>query len=396
MRSTLRDKVAIVGAGCTPHRQWWDKSGDDLLIEACWEAFEDAGIGPKDIQAGWLGGGITGQTLAHALQLDFIPVTKVDNWCATGGDVIRNAAMAVAGGFYDIVLATGFSKSDKLALRGNIYEGGSSGTWLHGQNVTFAGPAGGTFATFVPRYMHHYGVSYEDAKRGLGAIAVKNYANGALNPKAFLRKAVTMEEYLNAPMLTWPLSLHDTCSMPDGAAALILTTPEIAQKLRPDYVLLKGLGMSVGTKQGQLDTKYDWVHFPEAVLAGRQAYEMAGIRNPLKELDLACVHDAFTVVELVIYEDLGWAPRGQGYKYVQEGVFDRVEGELAVNPNGGLKSFGHGGGGSGLHKAYEVYKQLQGKAGERQVKNASLGLAHDQGGYPGTYTVVIDIWGTRD
>ncbi|MBI3952908.1 MAG: acetyl-CoA acetyltransferase [Chloroflexi bacterium] len=397
MRSTLRDRVAVVGAGCTPFREHWNKSGDDLLVEACWEAFEDAGLGPRDMQAGWLGGGITGQTLAHALQLDFIPVSRVENWCATGGDVIRNAAMAVAGGFYDIVLVAGFSKTkDTPALRGNIFNGGPSGTWLHGQDVTFAGPASGSFGTFAPRYVHHYGLKFEDVKRGLGAIAVKNYANGALNPKAFLRKTVTMEEYLSAPMLSWPLGLHDCCSMPDGAAALILTTPEIAPKIRPDYVVLKGLGMSVGTKQGQLDSSYDWVHFPEAVIAGRQAYEMAGVSNPLKELDVACVHDAFTVVELVVSEDLGWAPRGQAYKYVQDGVFDRVEGELAVNPNGGLKAFGHGGGSSGIHKSYEVYKQLQGKAGERQVKNVSLGLTHDQGGYPGTYTVVIGIWGTRD
>lgn len=399
----IRDRVAIVGMGCTPYSDHYDKTGEDLLVEACFEAFDDAGVEPADIQAAWLGGGVTGQTLSHALKLPFIPSTKVDNWCATGSDTLRNAANAVAGGVCDVALVAGFtSKADAISMNGSdalgrlgIYAGGSTGEWLFGEESAFAGPAAGTFATFATRYAHHYELSYDQLKEALGSIALKNYAHGRLNPKASLHRDLTMEDYLKAPMIAWPLGLHDCCAMPSGAAAAVITRADMASRFRDDYVLIRGVGMSVGTKQGRLDQKYDWVHFEENVLAGQRAYEMAGITNPLEEIDLACVHDAFTVVELAFYEDLGFAPRGAGGDYAKSGVFN-LGGKMPVNTNGGLKSFGHGGGSAGIHKAYEVYKQLQGKCGERQVKGATLGLTHDQGGYPGTYTTVITLLSTRD
>lgn len=390
---SLKNRVAIIGMGCTKYDDHYDKSGEDLLVEACYEAFEDAGVDQKDIEAGWLGGGITGQNLSHALKLNFVPTTRVENWCATGSDTIRNAALAVAGGFYDLVLVAGFvTKTDSHRQGQGIYNGGPAGEWFFGEETSFAGPPAGTFATFATRYAFHYSLNYDQLKAGLGAIAIKNYAHGMLNPKAALHRRLDMKTYLEARMISWPLGLHDCCVMPSGAAAAILTRAELAPRFRDDYVLIRGIGMSVGTKQGRLDPDYDWVHFEENVLAGQSAYKMAGITNPLQEIDVACVHDAFTVVELATYEDLGFAPRGQGGNYAKEGVFS-LGGELPVNTNGGLKSFGHGVGSSGIHKAYEVYKQLQGKAGERQVKGAKLGLTHDQGGYPGTYTSVITILG---
>ena len=393
---SLRDRVAIVGMGCTKYGDHYDKTGEDLLVEACYEAFEDAGVDQNDIQAAWLGGGITGQTLSHALKLNFVPTTRIENWCATGSDTLRNAALAVAGGFYDVALVAGYvSKGEAHRQNEGIYGGGPAGSWFFGEETSFAGPPAGTFATFATRYMHHYELTFDQLKSALGAISVKNYANGRLNPKAALHKNVDMEAYLKAPMISWPLGLHDCCVMPSGAAAAVITRADLAPKFRDDYILIRGLGMSVGTKQGRLDPEYDWVHFEENVIAGKAAYEQAGISDPLREMDLACVHDAFTVVELAVYEDLGFAPRGEGGDYVQKGVFN-IDGELSVNPNGGLKSFGHGVGSSGIHKAYEVYKQLQGKAGERQVKNATLGLTHDQGGYPGTYTTIVTVLSTRD
>jgi acetyl-CoA C-acetyltransferase len=238
-------------------------------------------------------------------------------------------------------------------------------------------------------------LSYGELKAGLGAISIKNYAHGRLNPKASLHREMDMETYLGARMISWPLGLHDCCVMPSGAAAAVITRADLAPRLRDDFVLIRGIGMAVGTKQGRLDPDYDWVHFEENVLAGQRAYQMAGIANPREEIDVACVHDAFTVVELAVYEDLGLAPRGRGGEYVQEGRFS-LGGELPVNTNGGLKSFGHGVGSSGIHKAYEIYKQLQGKAGARQVAGGGLGLTHDQGGYPGTYTTVITLFSTRD
>lgn len=382
--------------GCTAYRDHYDRSAEDLLVEACYEAFEDAGVDQHDIQAAWLGGGITGQTLSHALKLDFVPTTRIENWCATGTDTLRNAVHAVAGGFYDIALVAGYySKSDALIPERGVYRGGPSDIWLYGEEASFAGPPAGTFATVATRYAHHYELSYDQLKASLGAIAIKNYANGLHNPKAALHRKIDMKAYMEAPMIAWPLGLHDCCVMPSGAAAAVITRADLAPKFRDDYVLYRGIGMAAGTKMGRLDPEYDWVHFEENVIAGRMAYEMAGIRDPLHEVDLACVHDAFTVVELAVYEDLGFAPRGEGGQYVQAGVFD-IGGELSVNPNGGLKSFGHGTGSSGIHKTYEVYKQLQGKCGARQVKSPTIGLTHDQGGYPGTYTTVITILSTRD
>ncbi len=392
---SMRDKVAVIGMGCTKYDDHFDKTGEDLLVEACYDAFQDAGVSQDDIQAGWLGGGITGQTLAHALKLNFIPVTRVENWCATGGDVFRNAAGFVAAGLYDMVLVAGFTALGDAAGGGHALDTGGSNGWLVGEETAFSMNAVGSFSTVATRYMHHYGLTYEQLKTGLGSIAVKNYHNAMLNPKAWLHKEIDMKAYMQAPILSWPLGLHDCCCSPHGAAAAVLTTPELAKKFRDDYIVLKGNALSVGTKLGRISTSYDWVHFDENIHAAKVAFADAGITNPLKELDVITMHDAFTVVELAFYEDMGLAPRGKGGEYAAAGVFS-LEGELPVNTNGGLKAFGHGGGGSGVHKMYEIYKQLQGKCGARQVKGATLGMSHDQGGYPGTYTVSLNILGTRD
>ena len=383
--------------GCTEYRDHYDLTGEDLLVEACTAAFEDAGIDGEQIQAAWLGGGITGQTLNHALKLKFIPTSKVENWCATGTDVFRNAATSVAAGLYDIVLVAGFAaKSDVQAHDVGIFNGGPTGEWLFGPEVGFSGAgAASTFATFATRYAHHYELTYDQLKQGLGAIAVKNYYHGSMNPRAYLRKRVTMEEYLGARMISWPLGLHDCSSMPSGAAAAVVVSPRIAKARGLPYMTVRGQGMAVGTKRYRMDSDYDWTHFPENVMAATTAYEQAGITNPLEEIDIACMHDAFTVVELCTYEDLGFAPRGAGGDYAREGVFT-LGGTLPVNTNGGLKSFGHGGGSSGIHKMFEVYSQLLGRSGERQVENARVGLVHDQGGYPGTYTSVISVFERED
>jgi acetyl-CoA C-acetyltransferase len=390
----MRDKVAIIGMGCTRYDDHFGESGEDLLVEACYEAFQDAGVDQKDIQAGWLGGGINGQTLAHALKLDFVPVSRVENWCATGSDVFRNAAAFVATGIYDTVLVAGFSAASDATVATRGILASDYGEYI-GEEINFGSIPPGGFSTFVTRYMHHYGLSYDQVKAGLGSIAIKNYHHGNLNPKAYFHKEITLKDYLSAPVITWPFGLHDCCVMPHGAAAGVITTPELARKFREDYVVLRGSGMSVGTKKGHLDSNHDWVHFDENVYAAKRAYADAGISNPMQELDVVCMHDAFTIVEMLFYEDMGLAPRGHGWEYAQAGVFS-LEGELPVNTNGGLKAFGHGGGSAGIHKTYEIYKQLQGKCGARQVKDAVLGMVHDQGGYLGSYTVGLHLFGTRD
>ncbi len=389
---SIRDKVAVVGMGCTPYGDHFDKTEEDLLIEACYEAMEDAGIDQSDIQAAWLGGAGTSHSLGHALQLDMVPVTKVENWCATGSDTLRNAVFAVAAGAYDVVLVAGSSAMPSIQpLAAPDYTDSAGDPWT----MLIPGLAVGAFSTFATRYQHHYELSYDELKAGLGSISIKNYDHGRLNPKASLHKTVTMQQYLDAPMLSWPLGLHDACTMPNGAAAAIVTSAKLAPNFRDDYVLIKGIGMSVGNRAARMDSNYDWVHIDENIAAGDRAYSDAGITDPLKQLDVAAVHDAFSVVELVVYEDLGWAPRGAGGDYSQSGVF-RLGGEMPVNTNGGLKSFGHGVGSCGIHKLYEIYKQLQGKCGERQVPNATLGLTHDQGGLPGIFTTVVTVVGARD
>jgi len=244
------------------------------------------------------------------------------------------------------------------------------------------------------RYFHHYDIPYDEGKRVLAQIASKNHHNGTMNPKAHFQREVSVDQILNAPMIAWPLGLYDCCGVSDGAAAAIITTPEIAKTLRRDYVLVKGLGLAVGSF-GILRDDWDFVHFPENVKAGQVAYQEAGITNPRQQLDLAIVHDCFTITELIIAEDLGFSPRGRAREDVEAGTFT-LEGDLPINTDGGLKCFGHPIGASGIRMIYEVYKQLQGKAGPRQLKKADLGLTHNLGGRPGSFSASVAIFGKAD
>lgn len=394
--TTLKDKVAIVGVGCTETGELWEKSAGDLLVQACYEAFEDAGVAPSDIQAAWLASygyqpGIGGAALSRHLKFEYIPVSRTTNACATGGDTFRNACCAVAAGLYDIVLVCGV---EKTGSKGEMM-GGASPESVVGYDTLFFQGAASCFALAATRYAHHYGYTIEQLRRGLARFAVKNYRNGSLNPKAWLRKPLTLEECLNGRPIAYPLGIHDCCANVDGAAALIITRPEVAATMRPDYVLVKGFGLANGARQSVLQSTYDFVHYQENVVASQAAYRMAGIKEPFKEIDLAEIHDAFTIVEAVTMEDLGFAPRGKALEYVTNGVYD-LEGELPTNTDGGLKSTGHPTGATGLKSMCEVMTQIQGKAGARQVKNVRLALTHSQGGHPGVYDTIIGIFGARD
>lgn len=388
---SIKDKVAIIGMGCTRFGEMWDRSDSELAVDACYEAFEDAGLEPKDIEAVWYGtvyGGLTGTRFARALKLEYIPVTRVENLCATGTEAFRNACYAVAAGMYDIVLVCGVEKlkdSGAYGMRVGIEPDNRS-------RIETGVPAPVQFSLFANKYFSCYGLSYEEGKRILAKIAVKNHHNGMLNPKAHLHQEITIEQALNAPMVAHPLGLYDCCGVTDGSAAAIVTRPEIAKKIRKDYILVKSIASVVGAQQGILQSDYDFTHFEENVRASKMAYAEAGIRDPRKELDLAIVHDCFTITELIIYEDLGFSLRGRAKEDVNAGTFN-IEGELPVNTDGGLKSFGHPLAASGLRMIYEVYKQLQGKAGPRQVKNVKLGLTHNLGGIPGSFVVAISILG---
>lgn len=389
---SIKDRVAIIGMGCTKFGERWDCDAYDLMVEAAYEAYEDAGVEPKDIQAAWVGttgSGTRGTFLAYPLKFDYIPITRIENACATATDAFRNAAYAVAAGIYDIVLVVGVEK-----LKDSGYAG-LAPYKPKGSEVEPPVPPPVQFALAATRYFHHYGLTYEEGKRTLAQIAVKNHHNGTLNPKAHFQREITIEQVLNAPMIAWPLGLFDCCGVSDGASAAIIVRTEDAKKFRDDYILVKALGLSCGGKQGQLHDDYDFVHFEENVRAAKMAYEEAKIVSPREEIDLAVVHDCFTITELIIYEDLGFSPRGKAKEDVESGFFT-LEGGLPVNTDGGLKCFGHPVGASGLRMIYEVYKQLQGKADKRQIKDAKIGLTHNLGGLPGDFTAAVGIFSRAD
>jgi acetyl-CoA C-acetyltransferase len=385
MEKKIKDRLAILGMGCTKFGERWDKSANDLMVDACYEAFEDAGVEPQQIQAAWVGTSSTGRTgrlLSTALKLEYA--------CATGVDAFRNACFSVLAGVYDMVLVCGIEK---------LKDSGFAGNPPALENITSEveppSPPPVQFAMSATRYFHHYGLSFDEGKRLLAKIAVKNHHNGSMNPKAHFHREVTLEQAIKGPMIAWPLGLFDCCGVSDGSAAAIITTPEIAKKYRDDFILVKGLGLACGAGQGTIRDDWDFVHFPENVKAGQMAYAEAGITNPREEIDVAVVHDCFTITEMILYEDLQFSPRGEAKKDIESGFFE-LTGGLPVNTDGGLKCFGHPIGATGLRIIYEIYKQLQDKCGPRQVKNAKIGLTHALGGRPGSFTGAVGIFGRRD
>ncbi len=376
----ITDKVAVVGMGCTRFDEHWDKGIEDLAVEAAYEAFADAAVSSEDIEAAWWGtvdGGELGRTLGRFLKFEYIPITRVENRCATGSEAFRNACFAVASGMYDLVLALG---AEKLKDSGLASAGLDPRQPYTSRMESMIHPPA-AFAQLARRYQYHYGLDYDEFKKALSLIAVKNHHNGSLNPKAQFQKEITLEQAVKAPMVSEPLGLFDCCGVSDGAAAAIITRPEIAKEMRDDYILVKALALSSGSFQNRLRSDHDLVHMEELIRSSKDAYAQAGIKDPRKEIDLAVVHDCFTITEMVIYENFGFSEWGKARDDVEQGTFT-LEGELPINTDGGLKCFGHPLGASGLRMIYEVYKQLQGKADRRQVKNARLGLAHTFGGTP--------------
>lgn len=383
---TIRDKVSIIGMGCTRFGELWDKGVEDLIIDATYEAIEDAGIEPKDIQAAWLGTVFSGHTaisLAPALKLDYIPVTRVENMCATGTEALRAAVYAVAAGACDIALAVGVEKLKDTGWTGvqptNVVGRSTMGTTA--TEIELSPPA--MFALMCQRYFHRYHIDPEVGKRLMALIAVKNHFHGSMNPKAHFQNVITVDQALNAPIVSWPLGVLDCCGVSDGAAAAIVTRSDLAKHFRTDPIYIKSLAISVGPRLDLMMEDYDFTHVEENVRISKMAYAEVGIHDPRKELSVAEVHDCFTIHEMVVYQDMGWTDQSRIREDIENGAFS-LKGDLPVNTDGGLKCFGHPLGASGLRMQYEVYKQLQEKAGPRQVKNPKLGLIHNFGG---------SIWG---
>ncbi len=385
----IRDRVAIIGMGCTKFGERWDVGPAELMAEAFEEALNDAGIERRQIDAAWFGSctdtisvGNSAIPASMALRLDGIAVSHMENMCATGTEVLRGAAYAVASGAVDFALAIGAEKLKDTGYGGlpAVYKGTFNDLWMPN------GSAAGGFAQLAAGYRTRHGISKQDLKQAMAHVSWKSHQNGTLSPKAHLRKAVTMDQILNAPTIADPLGLFDCCGVSDGAAAAIVTTPEIARALARQQghrgmVTIKAIQLSIASGVETGTTGWDGSHVRTTRNAARRAYAEAGISKPREQLSLMEVHDCFSITELVTMEDLFVSEDGQAPKDILDGFFDR-DGGLPCQVDGGLKCFGHPIAASGLRMAYEVYNQLLQRAGPRQLAAPSLGLTHNLGGVP--------------
>ena len=391
----IRDRVAIVGMGCTPFREHWDKSLDDLLIDAHGAALASAGIVKDDVDAYWYGtsqSSASGISLATPLRLDNRPVTRVENYCATGSEALRQACYAVASGAYDVAVAIGGEKVKDGGYQGlNAFPVPTDGT-----NRTLTAAA--MFSLMLPAYAEAYGVDEDELRYVMAKIAEKNHFNGARNPLAQFRRETSAEAICEMAAVAGRLSVFDCAGVADGAAAAVVVPADRATDYTDAPLYVKALSLVAGDGSGLVDPEFDFTTLPECAAAATDAYAQAGITDPRTELAMAEVHDCFTPTELVLMEDLGFSDRGEGWRDVLDGTF-ALDGGLPVNTDGGLKSFGHPVGASGLRMHYEAWLQLRGEAPEDRridtLETRSRALVHNLGGYPGEMVSFVGIWGTE-
>ena len=402
MADGIKDKVAIIGMGCTRFGERWDMGAEELMVEAFKECLEDAGIEKSEIGAAWLGTcfdsinvGRSALPLSMTLRLPNIPVTRVENFCATGTEAFRGACYAVASGAYDICLALGVEKLKDTGYGGlPSFVGSDSGSlvWQWFPNMT----APGAFAQLASAYAAKYNIADQDLKRAMAHVSAKSHANGVSNPKAHLRKAVNEDQIMAAPIIAHPLGLFDCCGVSDGAACAIVTTPEMAKKMgKKDFITVKSLQLALSSGEELGYNDWDGDHFVTTSKCSTKAYQEAGITNPKEEISMMEVHDCFSITELVTMEDLHISDRGQAWRDVMDGVFDR-DGKIPCQVDGGLKCFGHPIGASGLRMLYEMYLQFQGRAGDRQLEDPRFGLTHNLGGFPAMNVCSIAVVGKYD
>jgi acetyl-CoA C-acetyltransferase len=390
MSQGIKDKVAIVASSCTPFGEHWDRGTDDLLIQAAREALDQTQATPDAFWLGTAQSGMSGITLARPLGLDDKPITRVENYCASGSEALRNAAYAVASGAYDVAMAIGVEKVKDSGYQGlNAFPIPNDGTQ---RTLT----AAAMFSLVIPAYAHRYGVSDDELQDALAHIASKNHGNGAKNPRAQFRREMSTEQIKASPRVAGSLGVLDCAGVADGAAAAIVVRAEDATNYTDKPLYIKALSFVAGSGSGLTDPSYDYTHFPEVETSARDAYRQADITDPRNAFAMAEVHDCFTPTELVLMEDLGFCERGTAWKEILSGAFD-LSGDLPVNPDGGLKSFGHPVGATGLRMLFECWLQLRGEAPpERQVPNERpLALTQNLGGYPGEMVSFVSIVGTQ-
>jgi acetyl-CoA C-acetyltransferase len=365
-------EVVVIGCGMTPFGEHYSKSLRSLVEDAYLNAVEsvDKGFDPKEIQAVWYG------TLASSWAsfpipdftgLSELPISRLENACATGSDAFRNACFSVMAGVYDVVLAIGAEKMNDEPCQ-SLWDYQAVENWNIGRSM----PA--VFALRATRHMHQFGTKKEQ----LAMISVKNHHNGALNPRAHFRFETTIEKVIASRMIAYPLGLLDCCPMTDGAAAVIVCRADIARRYTDAPVHVAGLGLSADTSYGTM-TDAQLVGFPTTSRAAREAYRMAKLEP--KDIDIVELHDCFTITELVSYEDLGFCRKGEGGKFVEDGRAS-LDGEMPVNTSGGLLAKGHPTGATGVAQVVEIFEQLRGQSGKRQVAAAEVGLTHNLGVAP--------------
>ena len=319
------------------------------------------------------------------------PVTRVENYCATGSEALRQACYAVASGAYDTAMAVGVEKVKDSGYQGlNAFPMPTAGT-----NRTLTAAA--MYSLVLPAYAKKYGVDEDELRMVVAKIAEKNHYNGARNELAQFRREISAEEICNMAAVAGKLSIFDCAGVADGAAAVIVVPAEKAYEYTDKPLFVKALSFVSGNGSGLIDPEYDYTTFPECEAAATDAYKQAGVENPQDCIAMAEVHDCFTPTELILMEDLGFSQRGEGWSDVLSGKF-ALTGELPINTDGGLKSFGHPVGASGIRMHYECWLQLRGEAPENRTigyTDKNLGLVHNLGGYPGEMVSFVSILGTE-
>ena len=369
------EKVCVIGAGSTKYGKL-DDSITDIAVQASVAAIESAGIKPKEIDAGYISNvfGIAdkqvhlGPVIMSNLGISEKPSLSIESACGSGSVSFREAFANVAAGFYDAVLVTGV---EKVTHTGTEW---TTTYFSYCSDFFYEGQAGasfpGLFASMARAYLTEFNATEEDFAK----VAVKNHENGLSNPKAHLRKKITVDDVMNSAVVASPLKLYDCCPFSDGASSVILCSEKFAKEHTKDYIQVIGSGR--GGSPAALQGRNHLTTIPSTKLAAESAYKMAGL-GP-KNIDFAEVHDCFTIAEVVDSEDLGFFEKGQGAKAASEGR-TKLNSEISINPSGGLKSKGHPIGATGVGQVVEVFDQLTGRAGEREVKDAKVGLTQNFG-----------------
>ena len=379
MSTGIKDSVAVVGMGCTRFGYRYDASMDDLMIDAVLECLADANLTLEDIDAYWFGTSISlssGLGFSNTLKTQDKPVTRVENMCGTGTDAFRNACYAVACGAYDVVMAIGMEKLNDNGYSGLIFQQYD----LDNTYPDFTAPA--LFGLLCAGYSTKFGVSFEELRNAMMAVSYKNHFNGALNDKATFRKVVPLDQIAKSPLVAPPyMTVMDCSGVSDGCACAIIMRADMAKKHRKDPMFVKALNFTADSGRNRSHSSYEFATIDGTARCAEGLYKQAGITDPVKDLSLIEFHDCFTITEICLYESLGLSELGSGWKDVLDGKFS-IDGKIPVNIDGGLKSFGHPIGATGLRMLYEPWLQFHGRAGKRQMENPRYALTHNLGGEP--------------